>query len=115
MLRIDQDKDIISDSGVEIWNVLEQRGIQNVILAGVHLNMCVSGRPFGLRQMAQNGKHVVLMRDMTDTMYNPMMEPHVSHFEGTALFVQHVEKYICPTMTSDQLIGGDVFEFKGAK
>ena len=33
--------------------------------------MCVLGRPFGLRQMAKNGKNVVLMRDMTDTMYNP--------------------------------------------
>ena len=38
---------------------------------GVHTNMCVLGRPFGLRQMAKNGKNVVLMRDMTDTMYNP--------------------------------------------
>ena len=46
-------------------------GINNVILLGVHTNMCVLGRPFGLRQMAKNGKNVVLMRDMTDTMYNP--------------------------------------------
>ncbi|MDI1311457.1 MAG: isochorismatase family protein, partial [Prosthecobacter sp.] len=70
VLRIDQEKDAISDSGVEIWNLLEERNIDNVILMGVHLNMCVSGRPFGLRQMEKNGKHVVLMRDMTDTMYN---------------------------------------------
>ena len=63
--------DAISDSGVEIWNLLEQRGIDNVILLGVHANMCVLGRPFGLRQMAKNGKNAVLMRDMTDTMYNP--------------------------------------------
>ena len=62
-------EDYISDSGVEIWNVLEQKGIKNVILVGVHTNMCVLGRPFGLRQMAQNGKNVVLVRDMTDTMY----------------------------------------------
>ena len=65
------DEDAISDSGVEIWNLLEHRGIKNVILVGVHTNMCVLGRPFGLRQMAKNGKNVVLMRDMTDTMYNP--------------------------------------------
>ena len=73
VLRIDQDRDAISDSGVEIWNLLEARGIDNVILMGVHTNMCVAGRPFGLRQMAKNGKHVVLMRDMTDTMYNPAL------------------------------------------
>jgi lysophospholipase L1-like esterase/nicotinamidase-related amidase len=114
VLRIDQDKDAISDSGVEIWNLLEARNIDNVILMGVHLNMCVSGRPFGLRQMAKNGKHVVLMRDLTDTMYNPARWPYVSHSRGTELFVAHVEKRICPTITSDQIIGGKSFEFSDA-
>lgn len=114
VLRIDQDKDAISDNGVEIWNLLESRNIDNVILMGVHLNMCVSGRPFGLRQMAKNGKHVVLMRDMTDTMYNPARWPFVSHVRGTELFIQHVEKRICPTITSDQLIGGQSFAFSNA-
>jgi lysophospholipase L1-like esterase/nicotinamidase-related amidase len=114
VLRIDQEKDAISDSGVEIWNLLEARNIDNVILMGVHLNMCVSGRPFGLRQMAKNGKHVVLMRDLTDTMYNPARWPFVSHSHGTELFVAHVEKRICPTITSDQLIGGKPFAFSDA-
>lgn len=108
-----QDNDAISDSGVEIWNLLESRGINNVILVGVHTNMCVLGRPFGLRQMAKNGKNVVLMRDMTDTMYNPKRWPYVSHFEGTRLIVEHIEKFVCPTITSDQLIGGKEFRFKG--
>lgn len=110
-VKIDQATDVISDSGVEIWNVLEERGIDRVILAGVHANMCVAGRPFGLRQMAKNGKRVVLMRDMTDTMYNPERWPFVSHTRGTELFVQHVEKFICPTITSDQFLGGKPFEF----
>lgn len=114
VLRIDQAKDAISDSGVEIWNLLESRNIDNVILMGVHLNMCVSGRPFGLRQMAKNGKHVVLMRDMTDTMYNPARWPFVSHARGTELFIQHVERVICPTITSDQFIGGQPFAFSNA-
>jgi nicotinamidase-related amidase len=110
-----RDGDAISDSGVEIWNLLEHRGIKNVILMGVHTNMCVLGRPFGLRQMAKNGKHVVLMRDMTDTMYNPARWPYVSHFRGTDLIVEHIEKYVCPTVTSDQVIGGQPFHFKGDK
>lgn len=113
-LRIDQAKDVISDSGAEIWNLLESKNIDNVILMGVHLNMCVSGRPFGLRQMAKNGKHVVLMRDLTDAMYNPARWPFVSHTRGTELFTQHVERLICPTITSDQLIGGQPFAFSDA-
>jgi nicotinamidase-related amidase len=110
-----KDGDAISDSGVEIWNLLEERGITNVMLLGVHANMCVLGRPFGLRQMAKNGKNVVLVRDLTDTMYNPKMPPMVSHFEGTRLIVEHVEKFVCPTITSDQLLGGKEFHFKGDK
>ena len=107
------DGDAISDSGVEIWNLLEQRGIKNVMLVGVHLNMCVLGRPFGLRQMARNGKNVVLVRDLTDTMYNPAMRPHVSHYEGTALMIAYVESTVCPTITSTDLLGGKPFRFAG--
>jgi nicotinamidase-related amidase/type 1 glutamine amidotransferase len=107
--------DAISDSGVEIWNLLEQRGIKNIILMGVHTNMCVLGRPFGLRQMVKNGKNVLLMRDMTDTMYNPKRAPYVSHFTGTDLIVEHIEKFVCPTIGSEQLVGGKPFRFSGDK
>jgi nicotinamidase-related amidase len=106
------DIDIVSDKGDEIWNVLEARKINNVIILGVHTNMCVLGRPFGLRQLAKNGKNVVLMRDMTDTMYNPKMSPYVNHYKGTELIIEHIEKFVCPTITSDQIIGGKTFKFK---
>jgi type 1 glutamine amidotransferase/nicotinamidase-related amidase len=112
-LSIDPSVDYISDNGEEIWSILEDRKIDNVILMGVHLNMCVLGRPFGLRQLAKNGKNVVLMRDMTDTMYNPIRSPYVSHFSGTDLIAEHVEKFVCPSITSDQLLGGFPFRFKG--
>lgn len=114
LIEIDAERDFISDRGEEVWSILEQRGIKNVILAGVHTNMCVLGRPFGLRQMAKNGKHVVLMRDMTDTMYNPQRAPFVSHFAGTDLIVAHIEKYVCPTITSDQILG-DKVQFRFSK
>jgi nicotinamidase-related amidase len=110
-----KDEDAISDSGSEIWNLMEERGITNVMLVGVHTNMCVLGRPFGLRQMAKNGKNVILVRDLTDTMYNPKKAPYVSHFEGTRLIVEHIEKYVCPTITYDQLLGGKEFRFQGDK
>ncbi len=82
LIEIDADHDFLSDRGDEVWNVLELRGIRNVILVGVHLNMCVLGRPFGLRQMVRNGKRVALMRDLTDCMYNPQRWPRVNHFAG---------------------------------
>lgn len=110
-----RNEDAISDSGVEIWNLLEQKGIKNVIIMGVHTNMCVLGRPFGLRNMARYGKNVVLVRDMTDTMYNSQMRPHVSHFTGTDLVVEHIEKYVCPTITSTAFTGKPQFCFTNDK
>lgn len=112
LITIDEQQDYISDRGDEVWSILEHRGIKNVILTGVHTNMCVLGRPFGLRQMVRNGRNVVLMRDVTDTMYNPQRWPYVSHFTGTDLVISHIEKFVCPTITSDQFVGGEPIRLK---
>jgi nicotinamidase-related amidase len=104
--------DAITESA-EAYNLMAQRGIENVIVCGVHLNMCVLGRPFAIRQMVHQGKHVVLVRDLTDTMYNPARPPYVTHFAGTRLMIAHVEKYWCPSVTSDALLGGAPFRFAG--
>jgi nicotinamidase-related amidase len=106
------ESDAITDNGQETWNLLAERGIENVILCGVHLNMCVLGRPFAIRQMVKLGKNVTLIRDMTDTMYNPDHPPGVSHFEGTDRVVEHVERYWCPSFLSTDLTGKPAFRFK---
>ncbi|WP_182867137.1 ThuA domain-containing protein [Rhodopirellula sp. JC639] len=110
-ISIDQQQDYISDSGTEIWSILSDRGIDNVILVGVHTNMCVLGRPFGLRRLASAGKNVVLARDLTDTMYDPRAWPYASHFTGTDLIIEHIERHVCPTISSDQVLGGQPFRF----
>jgi nicotinamidase-related amidase len=105
--------DAITDNGQETWNLLAERGITNVMICGVHLNMCVLGRPFAIRQLVNLGKNVALIRDMTDTMYNPERPPGVSHFEGTDLMIEHVEKFWCPSFTSTDITGQPAFTFKG--
>jgi formylglycine-generating enzyme required for sulfatase activity/nicotinamidase-related amidase len=106
------DSDAITDSGVETWNLLSKRGIDNVIVMGVHTNMCVIGRPFGLRNLKRAGKNVVLVRDLTDTMYNSRRKPYVSHFKGTGLIVDYIETYVCGTITSSDITGKAPFAFK---
>jgi type 1 glutamine amidotransferase/nicotinamidase-related amidase len=108
-------QDFISDDGLQIGRVLEQKGIRNVILMGVHTNMCVVGRPFGARNLARWGKNVVIMRDMTDTMYNPKMSPKVNHFAGTSVVLEHIEKFICPTIASTDLTAKPPFRFSTDK
>ena len=104
-------EDALTDNGQETWNLLTERGIDHVILCGVHLNMCVLGRPFAIRQMVYLGKDVALIRDFTDTMYNPERPPGVDHFTGTDLVVGHVERYWCPSFTSTDLTGKPAFRF----
>jgi type 1 glutamine amidotransferase/nicotinamidase-related amidase len=109
-----KEEDAITDSA-EAYYLMQERGITNLIVLGVHGNMCVLGRPFSIRQMVHRGVNVVFMRDMIDTMYNSRMPPHVSHYSGTDLIVEHIEKYWCPSITSVDFLGGTPFHFQADK
>ena len=103
-IEIDQDRDAISDNGAELMNLYAQRGIRNIIIMGVHTNMCVVGRSFAICPMVKRGYKVMLVRDLTDTMYSPARPPYVSHEEGTRLMVEYLEKFWCPTIASADLL-----------
>jgi nicotinamidase-related amidase len=102
-LRIDQ-RDFISDSGPEIYNMMQALGIKNILIMGVHTNMCVLNRTFAIKQMTRWGIPAILVRDLTDAMYDPQDAPRVSHEAGTELVIQHIEKYWVPTMLSKDLL-----------
>ncbi|MCE9532673.1 MAG: cysteine hydrolase [Planctomycetes bacterium] len=95
--------DGISDSGQEIYNFCEQEGIKNIVIMGVHTNYCIVARSFGIRQMVKLGKNVVLARDLTDALYDPRQPPYVSHARGTEIVVEHIERYLCPSILSVDL------------
>ena len=103
-IKIDQRRDGVSENGLEIFSYFRHRGIRNLLMMGVHSNMCVLGRSFGIKQMVKWGVEVVLIRDLTDTMYNPAMPPYVSHEEGTRLVVEFIEKFWCPTICSGDIL-----------
>jgi type 1 glutamine amidotransferase/nicotinamidase-related amidase len=109
-----KDGDAVTDSA-EAYYLMQQRGIENIVVMGVHLNMCVLGRPFSIRQMVNQGKNVVLMRDLTDTMYNSRKSPYVPHCIGTEMMIEHVERYWCPSITSAAFLGGEPFRFSEDK
>ena len=102
--------DAITDSA-EAYALLRQRGIKHLVVMGVHANRCVLGRPFAIRQMVRQGLDVVLVRDLTDTMYDPARAPFVSHFTGNDLVVEHIERHWCPTTTSGEFLDGREFRF----
>jgi nicotinamidase-related amidase len=117
--------DIISERRDETVGWLRANGVKNVILTGVATNMCVIGRPFGLRSMRLAGFNTVLMRDMTDVMYNQPYPtalpagkgtaPFVSHFAGLDLMVNYIEAHVCPTVVSTPFTGTAPFKFPDDK
>jgi nicotinamidase-related amidase len=101
-------QDAVSDDGQEVFNLLQQRGIEDVVVMGVHTNICVLGRPYGIRQLVMLGKKPILCRDLTDAFHR---DPR-GHARGTEQVVAHIERRWCPTVTSDQLVGGTPFRFR---
>lgn len=102
-IDIDHAVDGIADNGQEIYNYLQQHGIRQLLILGVHTNMCILNRSFGIKQMVKWGVNTALVRDMTDAMYNPARAPYVEHDEGTQLVVSYIEKFWCPTIHSSDL------------
>lgn len=105
--------DVISDNGEEIYSLMQQQGIKNLVIMGVHTNMCVLGRSFGIKQMTRWSVRCILVRDLTDAMYNPKRAPYVSHERGTELVVEHIEKYWCPSILSEDIL--EVYPMKEAR
>jgi nicotinamidase-related amidase len=102
-LRIDA-SDVISDNGAEIYSFLRARNIRTLLFMGVHTNMCVLNRAFAIKKMTALGLRCILVRDLTDAMYNPQDRPYVTHDAGTQLVVEHIEKHWAPTTTSADLL-----------
>lgn len=96
--------DLISDNGTEILAALQLRKIDTLLIMGVHTNMCILNRTFAIKQMTRWGMRCVLVRDLTDSMYDPRDRPFVSHDQGTELVVQHIEKYWAPSTLSSQVL-----------
>ena len=102
-IRIDA-SDVISDDGSEIYSFLRERDIRTLLVMGVHANMCILNRTFAIKRMTSLGIHCILVRDLTDAMYNPQDPPHVSHNAGTQLVIEYIEKYWCPSTTHADLL-----------
>ena len=97
-------QDLVSDKGEEVYSALKLHGIKTLLVAGVHTNMCILNRTFAIKQMTKWGVKCVLIRDLTDSMYDPDDAPHVTHERGTEMVIEHIEKYWAPTITSPALL-----------
>ena len=95
-------EDAVTDDGQELFNLLEERQVRHILITGVHTNVCVLGRPYGIRQLVFWGKVPVLCRDLTNSHHR---DPR-GHSWGTEVTIAHIERFWCPTVASEDLPGG---------
>lgn len=141
-IEIKSEDAIIHDGSVEfqlLYNLLhvdhanaQQQRVRytRILLTGVHVNMCILNRAFGIRALVglqaalqplanepYRLKQIVLVADLTDSMYNPKMPPHLNHFVGTDLVIKSIETTFHPVslMESSWLLGGQPFHFAADK
>lgn len=118
--------DLITDSGQELYNLTQARGIKTLLYTGVASNWCVWNRPFGMGAMYQAGLDTYLVRDLVQSFsgdhYNPEGDGAfgVSNADftpaiGDQIVVNHYERNGIGTVSRTQLSGPLVPELPAAK
>ena len=103
-IHVDEDRDVITDDGSELAAYLTEQGRSVVLATGVHTNLCVLHRSFGLVALVGYGFSPVLVADLTDAMYDPADPPYIDHDAGTALVVRYIEAFVAPSTRSDRIV-----------
>jgi len=96
-LRIDA-KDLMPDTLEEVWTLCKDRKLTHLIYIGVHTQVCLLGKPMGLRNLKAAGMQCILARDITDAHpgYNPATG--FTPDGHTAEVVVHFERHLAPTV-----------------
>jgi nicotinamidase-related amidase len=90
--------DWMPDTQAEVYAICQQRGLTHLIYVGFHTQVCLLGKPMGLRAMKSAGLNCVLARDMTDAHpgYDPARQftPDLN----TEQVIEHFERHLAPTI-----------------
>lgn len=99
-IKIDEDKDYICMDNDKIYDVLRNNRIRYVLMMGVHTNMCILNRHFGIKKLLLNEIQPILVKDLTDGMLPRERKPFKDHFSALDDVFTYIETYYCPTTTS---------------
>lgn len=96
-LRIGE-ADWMPDTQAEVYAICRKFGLTHLLYAGFHTQVCLLGKPMGLRAMKSAGLRCVLARDMTDAHpgYDPARD--FTPDGNTEEVVAHFERYLAPTL-----------------
>ncbi|MBM3845922.1 MAG: hypothetical protein FJ405_06520 [Verrucomicrobia bacterium] len=96
------ENDLMPDTQAEVYAICQKHGLTHLIYVGFHTQVCLLGKPMGLRAMKAAGLHCVLARDMTDA--HPGYDPSRNFTPdlNTEQVVEHFEKHLAPTIHFQQ-------------
>lgn len=103
-ILIDSAKDFISQDPEEIFAILKKYHIKNVLVCGLHANICVLVRPYGLIALQKAKYKPIIIRDLTEALSSPQNPPYVSIEEATRLSVEYIEKFWGPSVDSRKIV-----------
>ncbi len=91
-------KDWMPDTQAEVYAICQKFGLTHLIYVGFHTQVCLLGKPMGLKAMKTAGLRCVLARDMTDA--HPGYDParRFTPDLNTEQVVEHFEKHLAPTI-----------------
>jgi len=96
------DADLMPDTQAEVYAICQKYGLTHLIYVGFHTQVCLLGKPMGLKAMKAAGLECVLARDLTDAHpgYDPSRQftPDLN----TEQVIEHFEKYLAPTIHFQQ-------------
>ncbi|MEN9675645.1 MAG: hypothetical protein RIS76_1541 [Verrucomicrobiota bacterium] len=92
------DGDLMPDTQAEVYAICRKYGLTHLIYVGFHTQVCLLGKPMGLKAMKSAGLRCVLARDMTDA--HPGYDParNFTPDLNTEQVVEHFEKHLAPTI-----------------
>ena len=94
------DADAMSDNCKEILNYLYHHGVKLCLIVGVHTNMCILDRPYGMKNMARFGFPMAIVRDLTDPMVVPDGINVINRADGLDKMIKYIETNFAPSIDS---------------
>lgn len=94
------DVDAITDNSKELLNYLHYHKCQLLLVVGVHTNMCVLDRPYGMKNLARYGFPMAIVRDLADPMVKPDGILVKDRDDALQKIIHYIEQYFAPSVDS---------------
>ena len=87
----------------EAYNILKHHGITHIVYTGFATNMCMWGKPTGMKYMRQFGFRCMVARDLTEAITR-YAEESFNPTRGTLEVIELIERELAPTISMEDTL-----------